>query len=96
MSKQTPLTKAIEHVENKIVESNEKMKSGIPDTAKTILRYEIATLNKVVLHLYSLLPYEREVIEGAFEDGSTNLDFGTPNYTYKTDYFTKTFINGND
>ena len=83
----------------KIVESNEKMKGGIPDTAKTILRYEIATLNKVVLHLYSLLPYEREVIQEAYYDGSVaskSISFnGIANYKNSTDYFTKTFIDLN-
>jgi hypothetical protein len=48
-------------------------------------------INDVVKILTDLLPYERETIEAAYEDGNTNLEFGTPNYVHKTDYFTKTY-----
>jgi hypothetical protein len=96
---QTPVQKAIEHVENKLKEANETMKSGVNEGVKVILRYDIATLNKIVLHLYSLLPYEREVIGAAYVQGE--IDFSSEasrgvahrDHADKTDYFTKTYSN---
>jgi hypothetical protein len=92
---QTALTKAIEYVENKIKEAHDTIKSGVDERAKTILRYDIATLNKVVLHLYSLLPYERETIEAAYIKGDNDCwenEFASgAEFTDKQDYFTKTY-----
>ena len=51
--------------------------------------------DKAIQILTELIPYERETIEAAYKDGSTNLEFGTPSYVHKTDYFTKTY-NQND
>ena len=57
------------------------------------------TLVQVVKDLTDLLPYEREVIEGAYSDGANDEAFGRLLGSVadnSTDYFTKTFTNGND
>ena len=51
--------------------------------------------------LTDLLPYERDVIEGAYKQGDYDCgrgEFGgIPEFRNKSDYFTKTFTNnGND
>lgn len=81
---QTPLTKAIEHVES------------IPRTADGYINIKIDKLTNI---LKTLLPYEREVIEGAYSDGVNDEAFGRLLGSVadnSTDYFTKTFTNGND
>jgi hypothetical protein len=74
---QTAITKALQSVEDRMKSTNNEARWG--------------ELNAVHIILTSLLPYERETIEAAYEDGSTNLEFGTPSYVHKTDYFTKTY-----
>lgn len=59
------------------------------------------TLVQVVKDLTDLLPYEREVIEGAYNQGdedryNMSLLREKPKYHNSTDYFTKTFTNAND
>lgn len=82
MSKQTPITKAIEELKvNSIIEIR-------PD----IYRHAI---NNAIQVLTDLLPYEREVIEDAYGQGDYDCgrgEFGgTPEFIDKSDYFTKTF-----
>jgi hypothetical protein len=72
----TALTKAIEKIK--------------ADSEYKHIHYQSAC-DKAIQILTDLLPYERETIEAAYEDGSTNLEFGTPSYVHKTDYFTKTY-----
>lgn len=93
---QTALQKAIEQLQSKIAISKQDMEYY----RKTILmgsvrsEHDIQTgLLQSIQILTDLLPYERETIESAYEDGSTNLEFGTPSYVHKTDYFTKTYTN---
>lgn len=76
---QTPITKAIEQL------------SQYRDTYNPMCD-EFTMIDNCVEKLTDLLPYEREVIEGAFRDGDHNEDFNS-----QSDYFTKTFTNnGND
>jgi len=76
---QTPISKAIESIKKAPTDFNYK------DDA-------ILTVEDVLNILTDLLPYEREVIEGAFSDGCFNMLHDNP-YNNKFDYFTKTFIN---
>jgi hypothetical protein len=84
MSKQTALTKAIEYVKEELL-SNED------NTIRQSARHAI-------LILTDLLPYEREVIEDAYEIGGIESKalsvHGFSKYKNSTDYFTKTFTNG--
>jgi hypothetical protein len=76
---QTAITKAIKELKEKIENSNYAL-------------YALGCEDAIEI-LTDLLTYERETIEAAYEDGSTNLEFGTPDYLHKTDYFTKTYTN---
>lgn len=86
MSKQTALTKAIQYVKEELL-SNED------NTIRQSARHAIQILT-------DLLPYERDVIEetykkGEFNFGASIFDDGSDCIS-STDYFTKTFTNGND
>ena len=83
---QTPISKAIEQL-NGLINMYEGM-----DNAVTCFKDAIQILTE-------LLPYEREVIEGAYSDGANDEAFGRLLGSVadnSTDYFTKTFTNGND
>jgi hypothetical protein len=91
---QTAITKAIEQLQSKIAISKQDMEYY----RKTILMGSVRSEHDIqtgflqsIQILTDLLPYEREQIETAYEEGSTNLEFGTPSYLHKTDYFTKTY-----
>ena len=81
MSKQTALQKAIE-----------QLKEHKSNSYTTL--YRLGCQNAIDT-LTELLPYEREVIEDAYNQGADDLgstEFGgTPGYRNKSDYFTKTF-----
>lgn len=83
---QTPLQKAIEQLKEKIENSNYAL-------------YAIGCEDAIQI-LTELLPYEREVIEGAYNQGDYDCgrgEFGgIPEFRNKSDYFTKTFINNAD
>lgn len=84
---QTPITKAIEQLKGLI-----NMYEGM-DNAVTCFKDAIQILT-------DLLPYEREVIEGAYNQGDYDCgrgEFGgIPEFRNKSDYFTKTFTNNAD
>jgi hypothetical protein len=80
----TALTKAIEQIK--------------ADSEYRHIHYQSAC-DKAIKILTDLLPYERETIEAAYDQGADDLgstEFGgVRGYKNKTDYFTKTY-NQND
>lgn len=80
---QTPISKAIQYVKEELL-SNED--NTIRQSAKHAIQI-----------LTDLLPYEREVIEGAYiqgkNDESDTWVANEPKFTDKSDYFAKTFTN---
>lgn len=79
---QTPISKAIEQLKEKIENSNYALYAKGCEDAIDILT--------------DLLPYEREVIEIAYSDGVNDEAFGRLLGSVadnSTDYFTKTFTN---
>ena len=83
MSKQTPISKAIEAIRKAPTDFNHKDDATL-------------TVDDVLNILTDLLPYEREVIEGAYSDGANDEAFGRLLGSVadnSTDYFTKTFNN---
>ena len=81
MSKQTALTKAIVELQSRIDENTTEDESMY--------------LNGIVKQLTDLLPYEREVIEDAYEKGIYNVTCDAMgldvDYANKSDYFEKAF-----
>ncbi len=81
MSKQTALQKAIEQL-SQYRDSHNNMR-------------EANMIDICIDKLTDLLPYDREVIENAYEIGGINSKaksiYGFSEYKNKTDYFTKTF-----
>lgn len=80
---QTPLTKAIEQLRKAPTDFNYKDDATL-------------TVEDVLNIITDLLPYEREVIEGAYSDGANDEAFGRLLGSVadnSTDYFTKTFNN---
>lgn len=92
---QTPLQKAIEQLNGKITISKQDMeyyrKTAQMNSVRTEHDLQNGLLQSIQI-LTDLLPYEREVIEGAFSDGNFNMHDANPHNT-KSDYFTKTFNN---
>lgn len=80
---QTPITKAIE-----------QLKEHKSNSYTTLYRLGCQS---AIDTLIELLPYEREVIEGAYNQGDDDrydMDCDEePKYKTATDYFTKTFTN---
>lgn len=96
--KQTPITKAIEQLNSKITISKQDMEyyrqTAQMNSVKTEHDIQNGLLHAIQI-LTELLPYEREVIQEAYYDGSVaskSISFnGIANYKNSTDYFTKTF-----
>ena len=85
---QTPLQRAIEQI------------SQYRDTYNSMCD-EFTMIDKCVDTLTDLLPYEREVIEDAYNQGDEDrydmsLLKEVPKYKNSTDYFTKTFTDLNN
>ena len=85
---QTPISKAIEQLRKAPTDFNYKDDATL-------------TVEDVLNILTDLLPYEREIIQNSYNQGDEDrydmsLLREEPKYKNSTDYFTKTFTNGND
>lgn len=81
---QTPLTKAIKQLSQYRDNHNKMCDTNMIDIC--------------IDKLTDLLPYEREVIEGAYNQGSSDeiVDNEFQQFESSSDYFTKTFTNNAD
>lgn len=97
---QTPLQRAIEQLNSKITISKQDMEyyrqTAQMNSVKTEHDIQNGLLQSIQI-LTDLLPYEREVIESAYEIGGIESKAlavnGFSKYKNSTDYFTKTFNN---
>lgn len=72
---QTPISKAIDLLNTSIKSATENKTLHNNIIAKFVIQHEIDSLQSCITKLQTLLPYEREVIEGVFHDGNHNEDF---------------------
>ena len=85
--KQTPITKSIEQIR---IQAEDYRKRGNYEQDFMLIHKSEALFDSIKL-LQSLLPYERECIEGAYADGAILSDFTREPTEEAQDYFTNTY-----
>lgn len=84
--KQTPITKSIEQIR---IQAEDYRKRGNYEQDFMLIHKSEALFDSIKL-LQSLLPYERECIEGAYKEGEAGFHYCSET---AQDYFTSTYNN---
>jgi hypothetical protein len=85
--KQTPIQKAIDNTKEWMEYYKDQSKEG--GIQKTVNGIVVLILERQLSHLQSLLTEERQMVEDAYERGSSDGFFGSA--TFPFDYFTQTY-----
>ena len=90
--KQTPITKSIEQIR---IQAEDYRKRGNYEQDFMLIHKSEALFDSIKL-LQSLLPYERECIEGAYDAGiATTSGMQTSDFKCGTKYYSQTFNHNN-